>query len=107
MDNYQNDCRNFKNRLNCEVKMMKNSKMLTIVLSLIFGIIAISPVQADIGEMIQAGIDYLEANQDPTSGLWGTDKETPYRDGREDSRSGSGMTVCWDYWWRQVACPEA
>jgi hypothetical protein len=61
--------------------MNKNSKLLTIVLSLIFGIIAMSDAQADIDQMIQDGIDYLEDNQDPTSGLWGTDKETPHRDG--------------------------
>ncbi len=59
---------------------MNKSKLLTIVLSLMFGIIAISQAQADIGQIIQDGIDYLEANQDE-SGYWGTDKETPYRDG--------------------------
>ena len=61
--------------------MMKNSRLSTIVLSLIFGVIAISGAQADLGEMIQDGIDYLEANQDETSGLWSLDKDTPYRDG--------------------------
>jgi len=60
--------------------MISNSKSLTIMLSLIFGIIGISQIRADIGEIIQGGIDYLEANQDETSHLWGTDKETPFRD---------------------------
>ncbi|MCP4583661.1 MAG: terpene cyclase/mutase family protein [candidate division Zixibacteria bacterium] len=61
--------------------MIKNSKLMTTVLILIFGIIAISPAQADINDIINAGIGYLEANQDAESDLWGTDKETPYRDG--------------------------
>ena len=52
---------------------------MTIVLSLIFGIIAFSQAQADISQIIQDGIAYLEANQDE-SGFWGTDKETPFRD---------------------------
>lgn len=60
--------------------MMKNSKLLPIMLSLIFGVIAISPAKADIGLMIQNGIYYLGANQDE-SGFWGIDGETPYRDG--------------------------
>ncbi|UCE67470.1 MAG: terpene cyclase/mutase family protein, partial [Candidatus Zixiibacteriota bacterium] len=46
-----------------------------------FGLIAVSQAHADINQMIQDGIDYLEDNQDPTSGFWGTDKETPHRDG--------------------------
>jgi len=59
---------------------MLKQRWIMIVLSLIFGIMAISQAQADISQIIQDGIDYLEANQDD-SGLWGTDKETPYRDG--------------------------
>lgn len=60
---------------------MPKRKLLKIVLGFISSIIAISPVRADIGQMIQSGINYIETHQDPTSGLWGTDKETPYRDG--------------------------
>jgi hypothetical protein len=59
--------------------MMIKSKSLMIVLSLLFSLIAISNTWADIGQIIQAGIGYLEANQDE-SGLWGTDKQTPFRD---------------------------
>ena len=61
--------------------MIKNSKSLMIGFGIIFSLIAISQGQADIDQMIQAGIDYIEENQDPASGFWGTDKETPYRDG--------------------------
>jgi hypothetical protein len=61
--------------------MMKSSRLLTIMLSIVFAVIATSTAKADIGQMIQDGIDYLEANQDE-SGLWGTDKETPYRDSK-------------------------
>jgi hypothetical protein len=59
--------------------MMIKSKLLKIVLSLAFCLIGISQARADIGQMIQDGIDYLEANQDE-SGFWGMDKKTPYRD---------------------------
>ncbi len=46
--------------------MMINSKSLTIVLSVIFSIIAISLAQADINQIIEDGIEYLEDNQDET-----------------------------------------
>jgi hypothetical protein len=82
VDDYQIRCKDFPNILDCEAKMMKNSRMLTIVLSLIFGVIAMSGAQADIDQMIQAGIVYIEDNQDEASGLWGLDKETPYRDSK-------------------------
>jgi hypothetical protein len=63
--------------------MKTKSKSLMILLSLAFSLIAISSTQATINQyiqMIQNGITYLEGSQDQTTKLWGTTKETPFRD---------------------------
>lgn len=59
---------------------MKNkSKSLLTMLGILFSIITVSPAQANIDDLINDGIAYLEASQDE-SGFWGVAKETPYRD---------------------------
>jgi hypothetical protein len=60
---------------------MKKPKSSVIGLSIVFCLIAVSPGEADLNQMIQDGIVYLEANQDEATGFWGMDKETPHRDG--------------------------